>query len=120
MDLSMEPHRDSLLDAAPSQFFSGFRLREKDEGDAAHMEGEQTIGISVRGFLWFIALLYPFMGLGFLCSAAAQFLVDEAGNPIGNLIKTDPDLKSIHGFVGTILGKAKALGLVVLIALFLV
>lgn len=61
---------------------------------------------SFRGFLWFIAILWPYMAFGLLCSSAAQFLVDQAS--IGNGAPLDvidfPDLKSIHGFVGTILG----------------
>lgn len=61
---------------------------------------------SARGFLWFVALLYPYMAFGLLCSTAAQFLVEQASNPNGAPLDVVdfPDLKSIHGFVGTILG----------------
>lgn len=55
-------------------------------------------------------LLWPYMAFGLLCSSAAQFfLVDQAS--IGNGAPLDvidfPDLKSIHGFVGTILGTSQ-------------
>lgn len=47
--LSLEPHRDTLLDAPPSQFFSGFRLRELDEGDAADMNPKEVLDIGWVG-----------------------------------------------------------------------
>lgn len=99
VDLSMEPHKDSLLETSPSQFFAGFRLRELDEGDSAMLDGERTIGISLRGLLWFLTLLYPFMGLGLLCSSGAQYMAGQAGNPSGAVLDIIdfPDLKSIHG-----------------------
>lgn len=145
IEFSLEPHRDSLLGMTPSQFFSGFRLREFDETDAGIVDdGERTIGIvcvmesewefggdgmgartptdstrgpcalsttkpktnRFRGFMWFLMLLYPYMGIGLLCSITAQALATQGGNPNGAPLDVVdfPDLKSIHGFVGTILG----------------
>lgn len=43
MEVSLEPHRDTLLGARPSQFFSGFRLREFDEMDDT--SNERLVGI---------------------------------------------------------------------------
>ncbi len=61
--------------------------------------------------LWFVQLLYPYMGFGFLCSLTAQTLATQAGNPYGAPLDVVdfPDLKTLHGLVGTILGTKKGI-----------
>jgi hypothetical protein len=134
VEFSLQPHHESLLEEPPSQFFADFRLRELDENDAAAFNSDRVFGIGCvcirvnvstnyrlaplltqyqyptsrfRGFLWFISLLYPYMGVGLLCSITARVLATQAGNPDAAPLDVLElgDFKALHGLVGTILGE---------------
>ncbi|GAB5034670.1 Hypothetical protein NocV09_02001190 [Nannochloropsis oceanica] len=113
VSLELDEDQRALIGPPTSQFFAGFRLRELDEtNQSTFLKEAGRVQQGLRGLVWFAYLLWPYIGFGIFCSLIAQVIVynrnglsaEDATYLTPLDVKDFPDLKIVHGFVGSILG----------------